>query len=139
MRKVGHMGNFYANLLTKNVALGKGPAKPKEEEEAGAQKLQQAQKEKDEEEARLAAAAKEALLQKQKGPVLDKYERARQEAEVALRQRQVGEGVCEDGDRSAHFLQRGILWGRMQWKSMSGLGRMPRQLCGRDGWVKGFD
>lgn len=35
VRKVGHMGNFYSNLLTKNVALGKGPAaKPKEEAEA---------------------------------------------------------------------------------------------------------
>jgi len=32
VRKVGHMGNFYSNLLTKNVALGTAaaPAKPKE-------------------------------------------------------------------------------------------------------------
>eukprot|EP00983_Pelagomonas_calceolata_P020227 637869-Pelagomonas_calceolata.AAC.4 len=39
VRKVGHMGNFYANLLTKNVALGTAapPPKPKEAETSPAQ------------------------------------------------------------------------------------------------------
>jgi len=105
VRKVGHMGNFYANLLTKNVALGTAapPPKPKEAETSPAQA--QAGAEAQDEEQRLAAAAAAALQQKkqqQRGPPPDKYEQARREAELALRQQQdAGAERARGQDKSA--------------------------------------
>jgi len=86
VRKVGHMGNFYANLLTKNVAMGTATAAPKPK---GGDTAPPAEPEDREE--KLAAAAAAALQQKkqQKGPALDKYEQTRLEAELALRQQKV--------------------------------------------------
>lgn len=76
MRKIGHMGNFYANLLTKNVAMGTAKteaAKPKAEE-AVEKQVAPGQDQ--------PPAAKPAP----KGPPLDKYEQMRVEAERARRE-----------------------------------------------------
>lgn len=113
VRKVGHMGNFYANLLSKNVAYGgatasaagaagaeggaAGSSRTAEQESAAAAAAAEREKDK-------AAAEKAAQLEK-----LDTYERLRLEAELARRAAQAAgvepsapggsaelEGACQD-------------------------------------------
>ncbi|KAF5830258.1 coiled-coil domain-containing protein 55-domain containing protein [Dunaliella salina] len=112
VRKVGHMGNFYANLLTKNVALGTAapPTKPKEAEKPLAHP--QAGAEVQDEEQRLAAAAATALQQKRqqqqhRGPPLDKYEQARRDAELALRQQRDGGAEPAEEESTAGLASSG--------------------------------
>mmetsp|Transcript_14263 Transcript_14263/g.41560 ORF Transcript_14263/g.41560 Transcript_14263/m.41560 type:complete len:352 (-) Transcript_14263:2205-3260(-) len=96
VRKIGHMGNFYANLLTSNVAMGTGSTKLAATDAGVSDKHREGQKNAQEKpefsEEQLAKAAARA------GVTLDKYEIMRLEAEKARRRRQQQQVTANEQD-----------------------------------------
>jgi coiled-coil domain-containing protein 55 len=104
VRKVGHMGNFYANLLTRNVAMGTAPTAPSSTSNPSSTRSPSPAPSA----AEGAAGSKEhsplpaKLSRSSQPPVLDKYEQARRDVELALRAKKVGQRL-----RGAHRTELG--------------------------------